>query len=52
MHHRKIIQETQVDVLIGVQWEIHTDVIIDVRFGDSDAATYVKEGINTLLPRW
>ena len=51
-YHRRIITETQGDVLIRGLWEIQTDDIIDVRFIDSDADTYVKEGMDTLLLRW
>ena len=51
-YHRRIITETQGDVLIRGLWEIQTDDIIDVRLKDSDADTYVKEGMDTLFPRW
>ena len=50
--HLRIIPETQGNVLIRVLWEIQTDSIIDVKFGDADAETYVKKGMDTLLPRW
>ena len=33
-------------------WDIQTDSIIDVRFGDADVETYKTEGMDTLLPRW
>ena len=46
------IPETQGDVLIRGLWEIQTDAIIDVRFRYSDAETYVKEGTDTIFPRW
>ena len=46
------ILETRGDVLIRGLWEIHTDAIIDVRFGDSDAETYRKETMDKLLDHW
>ena len=44
--------ETQIDVLILVLWEIHTEVIIDIIFGDLDKETYRKEPIDKLLALW
>ena len=39
-------------MLIRGLWEIQKDAIVDVRFVDADAETYVKEGMGTILPRW
>ena len=39
-------------VLIWGLWESHTDTIIDVRFGDSDAKTYRREPMKNLLYQW
>ena len=44
--------ETKGDVLIQVLWEIQTDAIIKVIFGDSDVGTYRKETMDKLLARW
>ena len=41
--------DKQGDVLIRVLWEIQTDAIIGVIFGDSDAETYRKEPMDKLL---
>ena len=41
--------ETRGDVLIRGLWEIQTDVIIGVIFGDSSANTYKYEPIDNLL---
>ena len=48
----RIIPETWGEVLTRGLWEIQTDAIIGVRFGNSDADICVKEGMDTLLPRW
>ena len=52
MRQRRIIPETRGDVLIRVLWEIQTDAIIGVRISKYDAETYVKEGMDKILPRW
>ena len=44
--------ETKGDVLIWYLWEIHTDAIIDVRFGDSDADTYKYDPMYKLVDCW
>ena len=44
--------DTRGDFLIRVLWEIHTDAIIDVRFGDSGTDTYRKELIYNILAHW
>ena len=46
------ILETRGDVLIWGLWEIHTDDIIDIRFGDLDADTYKNEPMDKLLDFW
>ena len=33
-------------------WEIQTDAIVDIRFGDADAETWKTEGMDKLFPRW
>ena len=52
IRHRRNIPETRGDVLIRRLWEIQTDAIIDIRFGDAGAETYVKERMDTTVPRW
>ena len=52
VRHGRIIPETWGDVLIKGLWEIHTDAIIDIRFGDADGEIYVKEGMDTIFTRW
>ena len=47
-----IIPETRGDVLIRGLCEIQTESIIDVIFGDDDVENYVKEGMDTIFPRW
>ena len=44
--------ETRGDNLIWGLLEIQTDTIIDVRFGNSDADTYMKELMGKLLALW
>ena len=44
--------ETRGDVLIWILWEIQTDAIIEVRFGDADADTYKYEPMYKLLACW
>ena len=39
-------------MLIRSLWESQSDDIIVVIFGNADAETYVKEGIDPILPRW
>ena len=39
-------------MLIRGLYEIHTEAIIEVSFGDADAETYKTEGMGTLFPRW
>ena len=41
--------ETRGGVLIRILWKIQTDVIINVKFGDSDADTYKYETMDKLL---
>ena len=52
MRHGRIIPEAQGDVSNRGLWEIQTDDIIGVRFGDSHIKTYVKNKLDTLLSRW
>ena len=33
-------------------WEIQTEAIIGIRFGDSDAETWNKKGMDKCLPKW
>ena len=40
VYHRGIFPETQGDVSIRGLWEIQTELIIGVRFGDADADTW------------
>ena len=44
--------ETRGDFIIRGLWEIQTDAIINVIFGDSDTDTYKKEATGKLLARW
>ena len=44
--------DKQGDVLIRVLWEIQTDAIIGVIFGDSEADTYRNEPMDKLLDCW
>ena len=37
---------------IRVLWEIQTEEIIDIRFGDADADTYKPEVMYKLLAWW
>ena len=41
--------ETRGDILVWVLWEIQTDAIIDIRFGDSNFDTYKHETMDKLL---
>ena len=41
--------ETSGDVPIQGLWEIQTEAIIDVRFGDADANTWNTQGMDKLL---
>ena len=52
VHHRRSIPKTWDGVLIRGLWESHINTIVGVRFGDADADTYIKEVMDTLLPRW
>ena len=44
--------ETQSDVLIRGLWEIHTDAITEVIFGDSEMDTQENEPMDKLLALW
>ena len=39
-------------MLIRGLWESQMYVIVEVRFGYSDAKYYLKEGMDTLFTRW
>ena len=49
MRHDGSIPGKGVAVLIRGIWESQTEAIIDVRFGDSEADTYKKEGMGTIF---
>ena len=44
--------ETQGDVIIWVFWELQTDAIIGVKFGDTDNDTYKNDLMDKNLNRW
>ena len=46
------VPETQGDVSIQGLWNIHTEEIIDVRFGDTDTETYKPVIMDNLLAGW
>ena len=49
--HGGVVLETRGDVLIQVLWEIQTEAIGDVIFGDSDDDNYNKDPIKMSLAR-
>ena len=52
MRHDGRTPETQGDVLIQGLWEIQTEEIIDVRFGDADMQNYKLEEMDNIFPTW
>ena len=46
------IPETRGDVLIQILWELHTDAMIDIKLGDTDAYTYRFEPMEKILACW
>ena len=39
-------------MLIRGLWESQTDAIVETIFVDADVESYVKEGMDIILPRW
>ena len=52
VRHGRGVLETIGDVLIPVLWEIKSDVIIAIIFGESHTDTYKKDPMKPLLDWW
>ena len=52
VRHRGIVPETQGELLIQGLWEIQTEAIIGVSFGDADVETWKPVRMDKFLAGW